>query len=177
MHRADERRATSCTRRWSSWSLSMTREIKYSTLQNWYPRRQGGQGRRLQLRHQAGQAAQGRKLQDLLDPGGDRLGHHLEIPQRDPAGGRLGGRVLLGSPDQQGYQQADTGTKMVHMGKNTRSTIISKGISAGHGQQYLPGTGASVNSRAPRRPATSPSATPSSSADQCSAHTTFPTSR
>ena len=32
------------------------------------------------------------------------------------------------------YQQADTGTKMIHIGKNTRSTIVSKGISAGHGQ-------------------------------------------
>ena len=37
------------------------------------------------------------------------------------------------------YQQADTGTKMVHIGKNTRSTIISKGISAGHGQNSYRG--------------------------------------
>ncbi len=37
------------------------------------------------------------------------------------------------------YQQADTGTKMIHLGKNTRSTIISKGISAGHGQQSYRG--------------------------------------
>ena len=37
------------------------------------------------------------------------------------------------------YQQADTGTKMIHLGKNTRSTIISKGISAGHGQQAYRG--------------------------------------
>ncbi len=37
------------------------------------------------------------------------------------------------------YQQADTGTKMIHMGKNTRSTIISKGISAGHGQNSYRG--------------------------------------
>jgi Fe-S cluster assembly protein SufB len=36
-------------------------------------------------------------------------------------------------------QQADTGTKMIHMGKNTRSTIVSKGISAGHGQQTYRG--------------------------------------
>ena len=39
------------------------------------------------------------------------------------------------------HQQADTGTKMMHLGKNTRSTIISKGISAGQKQQQLPGTG------------------------------------
>jgi Fe-S cluster assembly protein SufB len=37
------------------------------------------------------------------------------------------------------YQQADTGTKMIHVGKNTRSTIISKGISAGHGQNTYRG--------------------------------------
>ena len=37
------------------------------------------------------------------------------------------------------YQQADTGTKMVHIGKNTRSTIVSKGISAGHGQNSYRG--------------------------------------
>jgi Fe-S cluster assembly protein SufB len=37
------------------------------------------------------------------------------------------------------YQQADTGTKMIHLGKNTRSTIISKGISAGHGQNTYRG--------------------------------------
>ena len=37
------------------------------------------------------------------------------------------------------YQQADTGTKMIHIGKNTKSTIISKGISAGHGQNSYRG--------------------------------------
>src|SRR5262249_15945887 len=39
------------------------------------------------------------------------------------------------------YQQADTGTKMIHVGKNTRSTIVSKGISAGHGQNTYRGAG------------------------------------
>src|SRR5262249_46292728 len=37
------------------------------------------------------------------------------------------------------WQQADTGTKMIHLGKNTRSTIVSKGISAGHGQKMYRG--------------------------------------
>jgi len=37
------------------------------------------------------------------------------------------------------YQQADTGTKMTHIGKNTKSTIVSKGISAGHGQNSYRG--------------------------------------
>ena len=43
------------------------------------------------------------------------------------------------SPLTRNYQQADTGTKMVHIGKRTRSTIISKGISAGHGQNTYRG--------------------------------------
>jgi Fe-S cluster assembly protein SufB len=38
-----------------------------------------------------------------------------------------------------GHQQADTGTKMIHLGRNTRSTIVSKGISAGHGQNTYRG--------------------------------------
>ena len=46
--------------------------------------------------------------------------------------GRLGGGVLLRRLGQQ-LQQADTGTKMIHLGKNTKSTIVAKGISAGHG--------------------------------------------
>ena len=58
-------------------------------------RRRGGEGRDLQLRHQARQVRRG-PLQDLLDPGRDRLGDHLEVPQRHPPGRRLGGRVLLG---------------------------------------------------------------------------------
>ena len=39
------------------------------------------------------------------------------------------------------HQQADTGTKMIHIGKNTKSTIIAKGISAGQGAEHLPGAG------------------------------------
>ena len=53
-------------------------------------------------------------------------------------GRQLGRRVLFGGNDQQ-RQQADTGTKMIHIGKNTRSTIISKGISAGRGQNTYRG--------------------------------------
>ena len=59
------------------------------------PRRQGRQGRDLQLRDEAGQV-RGAALQDLLDAGRDRLRHHLEVPLLHPAGRRLGGRVLLG---------------------------------------------------------------------------------
>ncbi len=69
-------------------------QIKYSTVQNWYPGDAEGRGRHLQLRHQAREGdAQG---EDQLDPGRDRLGHHLEVPVLHPPGRRVGGRVLLG---------------------------------------------------------------------------------
>ena len=58
-------------------------------------RRRGGQGRDLQLRDQARQVRRG-PVQDLVDPGRDRLRDHLEVPQRHPPGRRLRGRVLLG---------------------------------------------------------------------------------
>ena len=75
-------------------------EIKYSTLQNWYPGDKGRPGGRLQLRHQTGQV-RGAQVQNLLDPGRDRLGYHLEVPQRDPPGRRLRGGVLLGGGGEQ----------------------------------------------------------------------------
>ena len=49
------------------------------------------------------------------------------------------------------YQQADTGTKMIHIGKGSRSTIISKGISAGHVEQHLSRAGAGCCRRRPAR--------------------------
>ena len=63
-------------------------------------RRQGRQGRHLQFRHQARQVRRA-QFEDLLDAGGDRLGHHLEVSELHPAGRQLGGRVLLGGADQQ----------------------------------------------------------------------------
>ena len=75
-------------------------QIKYSTVQNWYPGRQRRQRRDLQLRDQARQVP-GRELEDLLDASGDRLSHHLEVSELHPAGRQLGGRVLLGRADQQ----------------------------------------------------------------------------
>ena len=69
-------------------------EIKYSTVQNWYPGRRRGQGRHLQLRHQARRLPR-QELEDLLDAGRDRLGDHLEIPVLHPARRRLARRVLL----------------------------------------------------------------------------------
>ena len=60
------------------------------------------------------------------------------------------------------HQQADTGTKMTHIGKNTKSTIVAKGISAGHGINTYRGA-VTIRPR-PRTRRTSPSATPCSSA-------------
>ena len=80
----------------------------------------------------------GGEVEDLLDAGGDRLGHHLEVL----------GVILLGDNSIGEFysvaltnlrQQADTGTKMIHIGKNTKSTIVSKGISAGRGQNTYRG--------------------------------------
>ena len=53
-------------------------QIKYSTVQNWYPGDKEGRVWHLQLRHQA-RCGTGREQQDQLDPGRDRLGHHLEV--------------------------------------------------------------------------------------------------
>ena len=64
------------------------------------PRRRRGQGRHLQLRHQARQVRRP-ALEDLVDAGRDRLGDHLEVPELHPARRRLGRRVLLGRADQQ----------------------------------------------------------------------------
>ena len=69
-------------------------EIKYSTVQNWYPGDAERQGRHLQLRHQARRLPR-RPLQDLLDAGRDRLGDHLEISELHPARRQLARRVLF----------------------------------------------------------------------------------
>ena len=71
-----------------------------------------------------------RTVQDQLDAGGNRQRDHLEISVLHPAGRWQHRRILFGGADQQ-PPAADTGTKMIHIGKNTTSTIVSKGISAG----------------------------------------------
>ena len=75
-------------------------QIKYSTVQNWYPGDKEGKGGIYNFVTKRGKC-RGRSSQDLLDPGGDGLRHHLEVPELHPAGRRLGGRVLLGGGDQQ----------------------------------------------------------------------------
>ena len=74
-------------------------QIKYSTVQNWYPGDKEGARRHLQLRDQARRLPRA-AVEDFLDAGGDGFGDHLEVPQLHPARRRLGRRVLLGGADQ-----------------------------------------------------------------------------
>ncbi len=93
-------------------------------------RRRRRPGRHLQLRHQARRLPRATR-QGQLDPGGDRLGSDLEVPVLHPARRRQLQGEFYSIAVTNGRQQADTGTKMIHLGANTRSRIISKGISAG----------------------------------------------
>ena len=111
--------------------------IKYSTVQNWYPGDKEGKGGIYNFVTKRGKC-RGENCKDLLDPGRNRLRHHLEISELHPAGRQQRRRILLRRADQP-HQQADTGTKMIHIGKNTKSTIVSKGISAGNGQNTYRG--------------------------------------
>jgi len=133
---AGARRETSCTPRWWSWCPG-PRDHQVLDYPEMVPGRRSGAGRDLQLRDQARRVSRPR-LQDLLDPGGDGLGDHVEVPgcilQGDDSIGEFYSVAVTNH-----RQQADTGTKMIHMGKNTRSTIVSKGISAGRGQNTYRG--------------------------------------
>ena len=105
-------------------------EIKYSTVQNWYPGDAQGKGRHLQFRHQAWRLPW-RQFEDFLDAGRDRLGDHLEISVLHPARRQFSRGEFYSIAVSNGHQQIDSGTKMLHLGKNTSSRIISKGIAAG----------------------------------------------
>ena len=74
--------------------------IKYSTIQNWYPGDKDGKGGIYNFVTKRGLCA-GRGVEDHLDAGRDRLGHHLEVPELHPPGRQLGRRVLLGRDHQQ----------------------------------------------------------------------------
>jgi Fe-S cluster assembly protein SufB len=112
-------------------------EIKYSTVQNWYPGDAHGRG----------------GIYNFVTKRGLCKGRRAKISWTQVETGsaitwKYPSCILLGE-DSVGefysvaltnhYQQADTGTKMIHVGKNTRSTIVSKGISAGHGQNSYRG--------------------------------------
>lgn len=112
-------------------------EVKYSTVQNWYPGDENGKGGVL----------------NLVTKRGDLRGINSKLSWTQVETGsaitwKYPSCVLRGDNSQaefysvavtNNYQEADTGTKMIHIGKNTKSTIISKGISAGHSQNSYRG--------------------------------------
>jgi Fe-S cluster assembly protein SufB len=112
-------------------------QIKYSTVQNWYPGDENGKGGIFNFVTKRGLCEGDRskiswtqvetgsaitwKYPSCILKGDDSVGEFYSVALSNHR------------------QQADTGTKMIHLGKNTKSTIISKGISAGHGQQTYRG--------------------------------------
>lgn len=112
-------------------------QIKYSTVQNWYPGDKDGKG----------------GIYNFVTKRGKCLGVNSKISWTQVETGsaitwKYPGCILQGDNSvgefysvalTNNYQQADTGTKMIHIGKNTKSTIVSKGISAGHGQNSYRG--------------------------------------
>src|SRR3989441_7089638 len=112
-------------------------EIKYSTLQNWYPGDKQGNGGVYNFVTKRGKAAGANsKISWTQVETGSAITwkYPSVILQGDNSVGEFYSVALVNN-----YQQADTGTKMLHIGKNTRSTIISKGISAGQGQNTYRG--------------------------------------
>ena len=111
--------------------------IKYSTIQNWYPGDKNGKG----------------GIYNFVTKRGKCLGRNSHISWTQVETGsaltwKYPGCMLVGDNSVGEFysvaltnnrQQADTGTKMIHIGKNTRSTIVSKGISAGYGQNTYRG--------------------------------------
>ena len=106
-------------------------EIKYSTLQNWFPGDKEGKGGVYNFVTKRGKA-QGKnsKISWTQVETGSAITwkYPSVILQGDNSVGEFYSVALVNN-----YQQADTGTKMIHIGKNTKSTIVAKGISAGHG--------------------------------------------
>ncbi len=112
-------------------------EIKYSTVQNWYPGDEQGRGGIFNFVTKRG-ACRGRNSKiswTQVETGSAITWKYPScILQGDNSVGEFYSIAITNN-----YQQADTGTKMIHLGRNTRSRIISKGISAGHGQQTYRG--------------------------------------
>ena len=112
-------------------------EVKYSTVQNWYPGDEQGKGGVLNLVTKRGHLR-----------GKDSRLSWTQVETGSAITWKYPSCVLSGDGSQaefysvavtNNYQQADTGTKMIHIGRNTRSTIISKGISAGRSQNAYRG--------------------------------------
>ncbi len=112
-------------------------EIKYSTVQNWYPGNKEGKGGIYNFVTKRG-ACRGKNSKiswTQIETGSAITWKYPSvILQGDNSVGEFYSVALTNN-----FQQADTGTKMIHLGKNTRSTIISKGISAGRGHNAYRG--------------------------------------
>ena len=111
-------------------------EVKYSTVQNWYPGDKDGKGGIYNFVTKRGLCHNDAKLSWTQVETGSAITWKYPscILKGDNSIGEFYSVALTNN-----YQQADTGTKMIHLGKNTRSTIISKGISAGHSNQTYRG--------------------------------------
>jgi len=112
-------------------------QIKYSTIQNWYPGDKEGKGGIYNFVTKRGICkGDNAKISWTQVETGSAVTwkYPSVILKGDNSVGEFYSVALTGN-----YQQADTGTKMIHIGKNSRSTIISKGISAGHGQNAYRG--------------------------------------
>ncbi|HLK59648.1 MAG TPA: Fe-S cluster assembly protein SufB [Chthonomonadaceae bacterium] len=110
--------------------------IKYSTVQNWYPGDKEGKGGIYNFVTKRGKALENAKITWTQVETGSSITWKYPscILQGDNAVGEFYSVAVTNN-----FQQADTGTKMIHIGKNTRSTIVSKGISAGRGQNTYRG--------------------------------------
>jgi Fe-S cluster assembly protein SufB len=112
-------------------------QIKYSTVQNWYPGDKQGKGGIYNFVTKRGKCAGvNSKISWTQVETGSAITWKYPscILQGENSVGEFYSVALTNN-----YQQADTGTKMIHIGKNTRSTVVSKGISAGHGQNTYRG--------------------------------------
>jgi Fe-S cluster assembly protein SufB len=110
--------------------------IKYSTVQNWYPGDKDGKGGIFNFVTKRGKAMKDAKITWTQVETGSAITWKYPscILQGDNSVGEFYSVAVVNNK-----QQADTGTKMLHLGKNTRSTIVSKGISAGVGQNSYRG--------------------------------------
>ncbi|HXH06478.1 MAG TPA: Fe-S cluster assembly protein SufB [Vicinamibacterales bacterium] len=111
--------------------------IKYSTVQNWYPGDKQGRGGIYNFVTKRGlcKGVRSKITWTQVETGSAITWKYPScILQGDESIGEFYSVAVTNN-----YQQADTGTKMIHLGRNTRSTIVSKGISAGHGQNTYRG--------------------------------------
>jgi Fe-S cluster assembly protein SufB len=112
-------------------------EVKYSTVQNWYPGDKNGKGGIFNFVTKRGLCrGENSKISWTQIETGSAITWKYPscILKGDNSTGEFYSVAVTNN-----YQQADTGTKMIHIGKNTKSTIVSKGISAGHGQNSYRG--------------------------------------